>query len=35
MAKDKPVIWVGCEAEYFYTRDWTGQITLIGFNKIV
>jgi hypothetical protein len=29
MARDKPVIWVGCEADYFSSNDWTGQISLI------
>ena len=24
MARDKPVIWVGCEADYFCIDDWTG-----------
>ena len=24
MAKNKPVIWVACEAEYFWPDDWTG-----------
>jgi hypothetical protein len=27
------VIWGKREAEYFCKRDWTGQITLIRFNK--
>jgi hypothetical protein len=27
------VIWVGGEAEYFSTGDWTGQISLNQFNK--
>src|SRR5258708_25713767 len=29
------VIWVKRETEYFFKRDWTAQITLIRFNKIV
>jgi hypothetical protein len=28
-----PVIWVNRKAEYFYRRDWTTQITLIGLGK--
>jgi hypothetical protein len=24
-----------CKSEYFFTRDWTGQITLIRFRKLV
>jgi hypothetical protein len=35
MATDIEVIWVGCEAEYFFRDDWTTQITLIQFDKIV
>jgi len=27
------LIWVCGEAEYIYARDWTGQITLIQFDK--
>jgi hypothetical protein len=34
MAGDKPVIWVGCEAEYFLRDDWTGQISLRPLQKI-
>jgi hypothetical protein len=30
---DIDVIWGKREAEYFCKRDWTGQITLIRFNK--
>jgi hypothetical protein len=33
MARDKPVIWVGCEADYFLSEDWTGQISLKRFRK--
>jgi hypothetical protein len=33
MARDKPVIWVGCEAEYFLRDNWTGQISLIRHDK--
>ncbi|HEY4232902.1 MAG TPA: hypothetical protein VGM76_05735 [Lacipirellulaceae bacterium] len=25
MAGNKPVIWVGCEADYFLSEDWTGM----------
>jgi hypothetical protein len=28
------VIWVSREAEYFYGRDWTGQISLKMLEKI-
>jgi len=28
------VIWVKCEAEYFFKWDWTTQISLIRFNKL-
>jgi len=28
MAKDKELIWVNGEAEYFFSEDWTGQIRL-------
>jgi hypothetical protein len=27
------VIWVGCEADYFLSDDWTGQISLIRHDK--
>jgi hypothetical protein len=27
------VIWVGCEADYFFGGDWTGQISLKPFAK--
>jgi hypothetical protein len=30
MARNKQVIWVGCEAKYFSKQGWTGQITLIA-----
>ena len=33
MATNKPVIWVERKQEYFSRDDWTGQITLIRFNK--
>jgi hypothetical protein len=33
MAMDIDLIWVKREAEYFCKPDWTGQITLIRFNK--
>src|SRR5258708_24605653 len=33
-AKVLRVIWVNRKQEYFLTRDWTTQITLIRFNKI-
>jgi hypothetical protein len=33
MARDKPVIWVACEVEYFSGEDWTGQISLICHDK--
>jgi hypothetical protein len=32
-AVDIDLIWVSGEAEYFCKQDWTGQITLIRFNK--
>jgi hypothetical protein len=32
---DIRVIWANHEADYFYKRDWTTQITLIWFSKIV
>jgi hypothetical protein len=32
-ARIKPVIWVACEAEYFFRDNWTGQITLKGLEK--
>jgi hypothetical protein len=35
MAGNKPVIWVGCEADYFSHDDWTGQIKLKWFEKLV
>jgi hypothetical protein len=31
---DIDVIWGKREAEYFCKWDWTGQITLIRFNKL-
>jgi hypothetical protein len=33
MAENKPVIWVGCEADYFLCGDWTGQISLKRLGK--
>ena len=33
MAMDIVLIWGKREAEYFCRRDWTGQITLIRFDK--
>jgi hypothetical protein len=33
MAMDIEVIWVRREGKYFCKWDWTGQITLIRFNK--
>ena len=33
--RDKEVIWVKREQEYFCKRDWTGQITLKGLGKLV
>jgi hypothetical protein len=33
MAKDKQVIWLRKEREYFCEGDWTAQITLIRLNK--
>ena len=27
------LIWAKCEAKYFYGNDWTGSISLIGFDK--
>ena len=35
MAGFLELIWDWREGEYFYRRDWTGQITLNRFNKIV
>jgi hypothetical protein len=35
MARVLEVIWGKREAEYFCRQDWTAQITLIEFNKIV
>jgi hypothetical protein len=32
---DKQLIWVGCEEEYFRETGWTGQITLIHFDKLL
>jgi hypothetical protein len=31
MARDKPVIWAACEAEYFLRDNWTGanQIEMV------
>ena len=34
-AKNMEVIWVKREAESFFAEDWTGQITLIAFEKSV
>jgi hypothetical protein len=34
MARDKPVIWVACEVDYFSRDDWTGQIKLKWFEKL-
>ena len=31
--ENKPVIWVGCEADYFSCDDWTGRTSLIPLNK--
>src|ERR1700761_3672148 len=33
MARNKPVIWVGREADYFCTDSWTGQISLKRLGK--
>jgi hypothetical protein len=33
MAKDKEMIWVSGEAEYFLSEGWTGQIKLKWFDK--
>jgi hypothetical protein len=35
MAGVVEVIWGGSEAEYFYARDWTEQITLKSLQKFV
>jgi hypothetical protein len=32
-AEDIDLIWASSEAEYFWKWDWTGQISLIQFNK--
>ena len=32
---DIELIWVNRERKCFFKRDWTAQITLIRFNKIV
>jgi hypothetical protein len=29
------LIWGGGEPEYFFNEDWTGQITLSAFKKLV
>jgi hypothetical protein len=34
MAGDKPVIWVRCEVNYFFSDDWTEQISLKALRKI-
>jgi hypothetical protein len=34
-ATDIDLIWGGGEAEYFLNEDWTGQITLNAFKKLV
>jgi hypothetical protein len=33
MARDRPLICLAWKQEYFRKRDWTGQISLIRFNK--
>ncbi len=33
IARNKPVICVGCEADYFFDGNWTGQISLIRHDK--
>jgi hypothetical protein len=35
MAMDIDLIWDGGEANYFFNEDWTGQITLKPFRKLV
>jgi hypothetical protein len=35
MAMDIDLIWDGGEANYFLNEDWTGQITLKPFRKLV
>jgi hypothetical protein len=35
MATDIDLIWAGGEANYFFNEDWTGQITLKAFRKLV
>ena len=32
---DIDLIWGGGEADYFFNEDWTGQITLKAFRKLV
>jgi hypothetical protein len=32
-ARNQPVIWVACEADYFLSDNWTGQISLICHDK--
>jgi hypothetical protein len=33
-ADDIDLIWVKPERDYFCNQDWTGQISLIRFNKL-
>jgi hypothetical protein len=33
-AGEMKVIWVKCEAEYFFRRDWTGRNSLIRLEKL-
>src|SRR5579859_3390988 len=33
MAIDMDLIWVMREGKYFFARDWTGSISLTGFDK--
>jgi hypothetical protein len=35
MAMDIDLIWGSGEADYFFNEDWTGQITLMPFRKLV
>jgi len=35
MAMDIDLIWGRGEADYFFNEDWTGQITLNAFRKLV
>jgi hypothetical protein len=35
MAMDIDLIWARGEADYFSGEDWTGQITLMAFRKLV